>query len=55
MKKKSYNNIHTIIKNRNFFKKNIMKKNTKKEEKKSYLNVVASGAEKRKKFIKYVN
>jgi hypothetical protein len=32
-----------------------MKKNTKKEEKKSYLNVVASGAEKRKKFIKYVN
>jgi len=33
------------------------KKNTEKEEKKSYLNVVASEAEKRKKnkFIKYIN
>jgi hypothetical protein len=44
MKKKSYNNIHTIIKNKK--KTNIMKKT---QKKKSYLNVVASEAEKRKK------
>jgi hypothetical protein len=32
-----------------------MKKTQKKKKEKSYLNVVASKAEKRKKFIKYVN
>ena len=45
--KKSYNNIHTIIKNIKFKNKitNIKEKNKKN---KSYLNVVASEAEKRK-------
>jgi hypothetical protein len=47
MKKKSYNNIHTIIKNKIFLKKIYNEKNTKKK-KKSYLNVVASGAEREK-------
>jgi hypothetical protein len=52
MKKKSYNNIHIIIKNKKNFKKtNIVKKNMKRKKKKekSYLNVIASEAEKRKK------
>jgi hypothetical protein len=48
MKKKSYNNIHTIIKNKIFLKKIYNEKNTKKRKKKSYLNVVASGAEREK-------
>jgi len=43
MKKKSHNNIYTIIKNKKIKnKKNTMKKiMKKKEKKKSYLNVVA--------------
>jgi len=55
-KKKFYNNFHTIIRNKKF--KNIMKRTQKnKKEQKSYLNVFASEAEKRKinKFIKYIN
>ena len=60
--KKSYDNIHTIIKNKKFknkIKNKYNEKNTKKKKKKekSYLNVIASEVEKRKKnkFIKYVN
>jgi hypothetical protein len=60
MEKKSYNNIHTIIKNKKNLKQNkkaniVREKNTKKKEKNSYLNVVASEAKKRKKIINYIN
>jgi hypothetical protein len=53
-KKNSYNNIHTIIKNRKI-KKKIKKKynekqhKKKKKKEKAYLNVVASETKKRKK------
>ena len=46
---KSYNNIHTIIKNQKIIKYN---ENKKKKKKKSYLNIVAGEVEKKKKIHK---
>jgi hypothetical protein len=58
MKKKSHNNIYTIIKNKtikNKIKNKYSEIIMKKEEKKSYLNVVASEAKEREKFVKHIN